>query len=211
MLVTANKISDLLPIAKTEAMGRVFYCRLKACTLIISVIFIDVKLLSVFFLDLCKLHKVGVFFLAKRETVQVDVTAVVGAIKGNSWSASTLCRKMGRSVTWISEWKKTPPKNLPSPEEATRMCAILGVEPSDILIEQSDIDKVESLIERERPKKSQKTSALLPEMKTPSALDGAEDVERWKREIIGSLDDLPPDMIEFLAGQIATIKSRREK
>ena len=74
-----------------------------------------------------------------------------------------------------------------------------------------DIDKVESLIERERPKKSQKTSALLPEMKTPSALDGAEDVERWKREIIGSLDDLPPDMIEFLAGQIATIKSRREK
>lgn len=149
--------------------------------------------------------------MPKRITVKIDIDKTASIIKSKCRSYSVFCEKMGRSVGWVSEWKKKPPKNLPSPEEAARMCAILGVEPSDILIEQSDIDKVESLIERERPKKSQKTSALLPEMKTPSALDGAEDVERWKREIIGSLDDLPPDMIEFLAGQIATIKSRREK
>lgn len=97
----------------------------------------------------------GVLFLAKRETVRVDVAAVVAAIKNNGWSASTLCKKMGRSVTWVSEWKKTPPKNFPSPEEAARMCAILGVDPADILLEQADINKVTALLDAERPKKNQ--------------------------------------------------------
>lgn len=68
------------------------------------------------------------------------------------------CEKMGRSVGWVSEWKKSPPKNLPSPEEAARMCAILGVEPAEILVDQSDIDKVAALLEAERPKKIQPTT-----------------------------------------------------
>lgn len=123
--------------------------------LIIAIVSLDVNLLSVVSLDLWKLHNVGVVFLAKRETVQVDVTAVVGKIKSNGWSASTFCKKMGRSITWVSEWKKLPPKNLPSPEEAARMCAILGVEPVEILADQSDIVKVTALLEAERPKKIQ--------------------------------------------------------
>lgn len=56
MLVTANKISDLLPIAKTEAMGREFYCRLKACTLIIAEFFRDVKRADRIFLGLFALE-----------------------------------------------------------------------------------------------------------------------------------------------------------
>lgn len=39
---------------------------------------------------------------------------------------------------------------MPSPEEAARMCAILQVEPEEILTEPSDIELVRSLIEQER-------------------------------------------------------------
>ena len=40
------------------------------------------------------------------------------------------------------------------PEEAARMCAILGVDPAEILTDQLDIDKVAALLEAERPKKN---------------------------------------------------------
>ena len=93
--------------------------------------------------------------MAKRETVRVDVAAAVAAIKNNGWSASTFCRMMDRSVSWISGWKVTPPRNLPSPEEVVRMCAILGVDPADILLEQADINKVTALLNTERPPKNQ--------------------------------------------------------
>lgn len=35
------------------------------------------------------------------------------------------------------------------------MCAILGVDPADILLEQADINKVTALLDAERPKKNQ--------------------------------------------------------
>ena len=93
--------------------------------------------------------------MAKREVVQVDVNQVVKNVKSRGWSASTFCRMMERSVSWISGWKISPPKNLPSPEEAARMCAILGVQPAEILTDQADVDKVTTLLEAERPKKIQ--------------------------------------------------------
>lgn len=91
--------------------------------------------------------------LAKRETVAVNTARIVGKIKEKGWSASTFCKMIGKSVGWITEWKRD--KNLPSPEEAARMCAILGVEPAEILVDQADIDKVTALLEAERPKKNQ--------------------------------------------------------
>ncbi len=90
--------------------------------------------------------------MAKRAVVRVDVNQIVKSIKSRGWSASTFCRMMERSVSWISGWKVSPPKNLPSPEEAARMCAILGVDPAEILIDQADVDKVAALLEAERPK-----------------------------------------------------------
>lgn len=93
--------------------------------------------------------------MAKREVVRVDVSKVVKCVKARGWSASTFCRMMDRSVSWISGWKVMPPRNLPSPEEAARMCGILGVEPGEILTEQTDIDRVTSLLGKERLKKIQ--------------------------------------------------------
>lgn len=95
----------------------------------------------------------GVEKLAKRVTVAVNTVRIIDKIKEKGWSASTFCKMIGKSVGWITEWKRD--KNLPSPEETVRMCAILGVEPSEILENQADIEKVEALLEAERPKKNQ--------------------------------------------------------
>lgn len=93
--------------------------------------------------------------MPKRITVKIDIDKTASIIKSKCRSYSVFCEKMGRSVGWVSEWKKKPPKNFPSPEEAARMCAILGVDPADILLEQADINKVTALLDAERPKKNQ--------------------------------------------------------
>ena len=90
--------------------------------------------------------------MSRRVTVKLDVANTADIIKSKCRSYSVFCEKMGRSVGWVSEWKKSPPKNLPSPEEAARMCAILGVEPTEILTDQADVDKVTALLKAERPK-----------------------------------------------------------
>ncbi len=88
--------------------------------------------------------------MSRRKVVQVNVPNIRNKIKQHGWSASTFCRMMDRSVTWVSGWKYSPPRNLPSPEEAARMCAILGVEPAEILTEPEEITTVAALIDAER-------------------------------------------------------------
>jgi len=86
--------------------------------------------------------------MAKRKTVCIDVPQVLSCSKTNGWSAATLARKVGKHERWLSEVKRG--RNLPSPEEAARMCAILQVEPEEILIEKDDVDLVRSLIDSQR-------------------------------------------------------------
>lgn len=86
--------------------------------------------------------------MSRRKVVQVDVPNILNKIKQHGWSASTFCRRMNRVAGWVTEWKRG--KNLPSPEEAARMCAILGVEPAEILTEPEEITTVAALIDAER-------------------------------------------------------------
>ena len=86
--------------------------------------------------------------MSRRKVVQVDVPNIRNKIKQHGWSASTFCRRMNRVAGWVTEWKRG--KNLPSPEEAARMCAILGVEPAEILTEPEEITTVAALIDAER-------------------------------------------------------------
>lgn len=62
----------------------------------------------------------------------------------------------------MTDWNREPkPKNLPSPEEAAKMCALLEVEPEDILTEQADIDLVRSLlVEQKEPSTTQEGRGL---------------------------------------------------
>lgn len=90
--------------------------------------------------------------MPKRKTVSVNVPVVREKIKSACRSNVVFCEKMGRSSqkTWVTEWGRN--HNLPSPEEAARMCVLLQTTPEEILTEPADIELVRGLIEREREK-----------------------------------------------------------
>lgn len=109
--------------------------------------------------------------MSRRKTVQLKIDAALQLIKTHCRSNVVFCEKMGRSSgKWVSDWCRKPAKNLPSPEEAARMCAILQTTPEAILVEPEDIALVRGLIEQERAQQSIKKSAT-PEGDGLSPLD----------------------------------------
>ncbi len=100
--------------------------------------------------------------MSKRKTVKLNIDFVKIRIKQLCRSNVVFCEKMGRTnhPTWVSDWCRTPPKNLPSPEEAARMCAILQVMPEEILTEPEDIELVKTLIESQRPERQKEADPL---------------------------------------------------
>lgn len=90
--------------------------------------------------------------MSRRKTVQLNLPVVLPLIKKTCRSNVVFCERMGRmkQSSWVSDWQRTPAKNLPSPEEAARMCALLQVEPEDILPVPEDAALVRDLIEQER-------------------------------------------------------------
>lgn len=97
--------------------------------------------------------------MSRRKTVQLNLPVVLSAIKKNCRSNVVFCERMGRSSgKWVSDWQRTPAKNLPSPEEAARMCALLQVEPEEIIATPEDIALVRDLIEQEREAQKKDTT-----------------------------------------------------
>ena len=89
--------------------------------------------------------------MSRRKVVKLNLDFVNKRIKECFRHNVVFCEKMGRGPNWVTDWNRQPkPKNLPSPEEAAKMCAILQAEPEEILVEQDDIDLVKSIIDRER-------------------------------------------------------------
>jgi len=102
---------------------------------------------------------------------------------------------MGKGRGWIAEWKRG--KNLPSPEEAARMCAILQVEPEEILTEPSDVELVRSLIEQERGLKKDPTRE-------------GEDFDEDTREIIEFLKHGSKSERDAVHAYVTIMKSKRK-
>lgn len=98
--------------------------------------------------------------MSRRKTVKLNLPYVNAKITEVFRHNVIFCEKMGREnhPTWVSDWNRkgkdgTPiPKNLPSPEEAARMCVLLQTTPEEILTEEADIELVRGLIEQEREK-----------------------------------------------------------
>lgn len=79
--------------------------------------------------------------------------------KNEDISVAAFARKIGKHNRWVSEVKRG--RNLPSPEEAARMCILLNTTPEKILLHeganeaetakcQKDIAYVRSLVEKKR-------------------------------------------------------------
>lgn len=141
--------------------------------------------------------------MSRRKTVKLNLPYVNAKITEVFRHNIIFCEKMGREKhpTWVSDWNRkdkggTPiPKNLPSPEEAARMCVLLQTTPEEILSEEADIELVRSLIEREREKGIKKG---------PIPKDGGEGSA--KQKLLDALDGLSDSQIEKLIGIIEEAK-----
>ncbi len=102
--------------------------------------------------------------MPKKYTVKVNYEAIVDAIdnhkvyRGNNTS---FCLDMGfeNRTSWVSDLKRG--RNLPSPEEAAKMCSLLKKTPEEILLHQGeteeqtakcqkDIARVRDLLDQQR-------------------------------------------------------------
>lgn len=86
----------------------------------------------------------------KRNTVDVNCEKINPKIKENGWSNASFSRLVGKYPSWYGEVKRG--NNLPSPEEAAKMCTLLGVAPEGILVEPADIELVRGLLETDAKK-----------------------------------------------------------
>lgn len=83
--------------------------------------------------------------MPKRDTVQPNVDSIAEKVSAKSWSEASFSKMIGKHKRWLSEVRRG--KNLPSPEEAAKMCTLLGVEPEEILTDPVDIERVIGLLE----------------------------------------------------------------
>lgn len=114
--------------------------------------------------------------MPKRATVKPNVDAILKMVASNSWSAASFSKMVGKHKRWLSEVKRG--NNLPSPEEAARMCVLLQTTPEEILVEQADIDLVNALLESKMEKEKAPTETSEREF-VPSYEDWEKQAERW--------------------------------
>lgn len=128
--------------------------------------------------------------MSRRKTVQLNMDFCLRKIKEVCRSNVVFCEKMGRpkQKTWITEWGRG--RNLPSPEEAARMCVILQVRPEEILTEQNDIELVSSLLEIQKGKPPVKVGGL----------------SEIKKKLIQKILERPDSDAEFLLQYIERMK-----
>lgn len=97
--------------------------------------------------------------MSRKKTVKIIYDSVKKQIDKHFRSNVVFCEAMGfvSRDSWVSDLKRG--RNLPSPEEAARMCVLLQTTPEEILTEPDDIELVRGLIEQEREKGIKKEAA----------------------------------------------------
>jgi hypothetical protein len=125
----------------------------------------------------------------KRDTVSVDCGKVNPMIKENGWSNASFSRLVGKYPSWYGEVKRG--NNLPSPEEAAKMCTLLGVEPKEILTEPADIELVKGLLEKDAKK-------------APGI--NAEGLSAARKALLDAVDGLTDEQCEKLLGIVLEAK-----
>ena len=134
--------------------------------------------------------------MAKRDTVNVNCEKVTSFIRSNEWSKAAFSRKVGKYSSWFAEVLRG--NNLPSPEEAVRMCVLLQTTPEEILTEQADIELVRGLIEQEREKGIKKDPIREDGVASPAA-----------QELLDFLDSASGEELADVIKYIRYLKSQR--
>jgi hypothetical protein len=129
--------------------------------------------------------------MPKRDTVQPNVDSIAEKVSAKSWSEASFSKMIGKHKRWLSEVRRG--KNLPSPEEAARICQLLKATPDEILLREGEtpeatakclenIETVRKLVEAEGIKET-------PDPK----IEGYSELQQAAIQFVLSL---PPDKLE---------------
>lgn len=129
--------------------------------------------------------------MPKRDTVQPNVDSIAEKVSAKSWSEASFSKMIGKHKRWLSEVRRG--KNLPSPEEAARICQLLKATPDEILLREGEtpeatakclenIETVRKLVEAEGIKET-------PDPK----IEGFSELQQAAIQFVLSL---PPDKLE---------------
>ena len=128
----------------------------------------------------------------KKKTVKVKANYIEYCLGVNGWSNAHFCTNlMGRGRGWITEWKRG--RNLPTPEEAARMCELLHTTPEDILIDAEDATLVRGLLEQ-----AEKNNA-------PAPIAEGERIDPTTARIIEIVRQLDPKVRESYLQQLESL------
>lgn len=144
--------------------------------------------------------------MAKRDIVNVNCEKIIPLIRANEWNNSAFSRKVGKYSSWFGEVLRG--NNLPSPEEAAKMCLLLKAEPEEILQGvgatdeetaklQADIETVRKLVEAKRAKES------APDLK----IEGMDDNTA---KIVDFIKSASVEELAEVCRYIAYLESKRE-
>lgn len=142
--------------------------------------------------------------MPKKKNVKLNLPVVLQAIKKNCYNNTIFCKKMGRKQYWVTDWGRN--KSLPSPEEAARICAILQVEPEEILTDEKDIELVCGIIEKGKAKQMPENHAEKEDAWLKAAFFEGADPNLTKEEI----EDLWADAKEYMLFKIQQRKMNRD-
>lgn len=138
--------------------------------------------------------------MPKKYTVKVNYEAIVSAIdnhkvyRGNNTS---FCLDMGfeNRTSWVSDLKRG--RNLPSPEEASKMCSLLKKNPDEILLHEGETE--------EETAKCQKDIALVRGLidqqgakKAPTEISERDSISPAKQALLDAIDGLTDEQCEKL-------------
>ena len=142
--------------------------------------------------------------MPKRDTVQPNVDSIAEKVSAKSWSEASFSKMIGKHKRWLSEVRRG--KNLPSPEEAARICQLLKATPDEILLCEGEtpeatakclenIETVRKLVEAESIKET-------PDPKI-------EGVSAEAQEILDYIRDATPAELAEVCRYIGYLKSKR--
>lgn len=147
--------------------------------------------------------------MPRRKVVRLNLEVVNPLIKSVCRNYTAFCEKMGRGASnWVADWNRKDengnpkPKNLPSPEEAAKMCILLQTTPEKILLEPEDIALVNDLLEQE------KGATKAPGQKAEGEMLDIETQRELVRQAISNTNDLGEllDMMDAINRKIRELK-----
>ena len=150
--------------------------------------------------------------MSRRKVVNLNLEVLLPLIKKVCRSNVVFCEEMGRpkQKTWVTGWSNKPnPKNLPSPEEAARMCILLNTTPEEILLNegknqtetakyQEDIKLVQKLIDKEM------------EIKRAPAEEG-EGLDHKTQKILEFIDSASYEELDQVFRFVSYLRSQRDE